>query len=63
MGSQYIRDTTYLKTRHKKIKEVSQIGFWGIYQYFKPTYGVFISERDEFSTEFSTFSTMEKVDG
>lgn len=63
MGSQYIRGTTYSKTRRKKIKEVSQIGFWGIYRHFKPTYGVFISKRDEFSTEFSTFSTMEEVDG
>ena len=59
MGSQYIKGTTYLKTRHKKIKEVSQIGFWGIYRHFKPTYGIFISEIGKFPTGFSTFSTME----
>ena len=37
--------------------------FIGVLRSFTLIYGVFISESGEFSTKFSTFSTMERVDG
>lgn len=37
--------------------------FIGVLRSFTLIYGVFMSENGKFSTGFSTFSTMEEVDG
>ena len=72
MGSQYIGDTTVKIYSDQGLKQEIKnkwgilIRFWGIYRYFTlidSVFGIFISENGKFSTGFSTFSTMEEVDG
>ena len=56
MGSQYIKGTTYLKTRHKKIKEVSQIGFLGhLPVFYDDLWGIYKRDRQVFHRIFHIF--------